>query len=165
MAAVHHHGELDGRGTAEVHEGVERRADGAAGEQDVVHEHDVAAVDVKRDVGRVQDRRDGAQHVVAVEADVERADLHLAVLDLCDLVGEQAGDLRAAAHDAHEGDVVHPLVALHDLVRDAREGPVERLLVHDASFGLIGSHGTPFTKNTLFYSESVASAMWIGINP
>ena len=52
VAAVDQHGELDGPRPAEVVERVEGGPDGAAGEQDVVDEHDDLAVDAAgRDVG------------------------------------------------------------------------------------------------------------------
>ena len=66
MPTVDEHGELDACGTADVHEGVERRADGAAGEQDVVDEHDGLAVDVEGDLGRVDLGAEIRREIVAV---------------------------------------------------------------------------------------------------
>ena len=74
MAAVHEHGQLDARGPAEVDELVEGAAHGAAGVEDVVHQHHRAAVDGERDLGALGDGLGGdGREVVAVEADVEGA--------------------------------------------------------------------------------------------
>ena len=79
VAAVGEHGELDPGGAAVVEEGVDRGADRAAGEEDVVDEDDRAALEVEVEVGGVDDGRLGgaaAEHVVAVEGDVDVAERH-----------------------------------------------------------------------------------------
>ena len=79
VAAVDEHGQLDARGSAEVDQLVERGADRAAGEEDVVDEHHGAAVDREEDVGALGDGLRGqAREVVPVERDVEGADRGLA---------------------------------------------------------------------------------------
>ena len=82
VAAVDQDGQADARRPAEVADRVQRRADGPAGEQDVVDQDDLGAVDVERDLGPAQDRPAVAlAEVVAVERDVDGAD--------GDLVAEQ----------------------------------------------------------------------------
>ena len=132
VAAVHEHGELDARRAAEVDELVEGGADGAAGEEHVVHEHHRAAVDREEDVGALGDRLGGqAREVVAVERDVEGAHRGLRPRRLGDEPGEPPGERHAAAADAHEGEALRVRVALEDLVRDAGEGPGHSARVHE----------------------------------
>src|SRR5262250_3407979 len=45
VPAVDQHGQLHGAGSPEVHQGIERRAHGAAGIQHVVHQDDLAVVE------------------------------------------------------------------------------------------------------------------------
>ena len=79
VPAVHEHGELDARRAAEVDELVEGGADGAPGEEHVVHEHHGAPVDREEDVGALGDGLGGeAREVVPVERDVEGAHRGLA---------------------------------------------------------------------------------------
>ena len=56
MASVDQDGELNDLGTTEIHDGIKRRADGAARVENVVHKNDAFAVDVERDVGRMDFR-------------------------------------------------------------------------------------------------------------
>ncbi len=72
VAAIDQHGELHGTRAAEVAERIESGAHGAAGEQDVVDEHDEGVVDAAVGHRGALERavRLGAQ-IVAVERDVE----------------------------------------------------------------------------------------------
>ena len=54
MAPVHQHRQADRCRAAQVADGVEGRADGPAGEQDVVDQHDVGPLDVERDLRTAQ---------------------------------------------------------------------------------------------------------------
>ncbi len=71
--------------------------------------------------------REPNRQVVAVEADVERADRNLGALDLEDLRGEYLGERRPSGHDADEREVLRALVGLEDLVRDPGDGSRDRL--------------------------------------
>lgn len=72
MAAVDEDGELDRAGAADVAEGVEGGADGAAGEEHVVDEDDQASVDaVTGDLGAAEGARRLHPQVVPVHGDVE----------------------------------------------------------------------------------------------
>jgi hypothetical protein len=126
VAAIDHHGELDRARPAEVDQGVQRRADGAAGEEDVVDQDDAAVVDRERNVGEPDHRLrpDRVPHqVVPVEGDVERPDRHLGAGDFVDRGGQPPGEGHAAGADADEGQFVDAAVALDDLVRDAGQRP------------------------------------------
>ena len=74
-------------------------------------------------------RRLAAAHldVVAVEGDVELAELELDAGALGDQPAEPLRERDAAAVDADERDLVEVVVPLDDLVRDAGERPVDRL--------------------------------------
>jgi hypothetical protein len=69
--------------------------------------------------------------VVAVERDVEAALRHGLRLELRDLRGDALGQRHAAAAHADEHEVVGALVALDDLVRDARDDAAESFRVDD----------------------------------
>ena len=131
VAAVDQHRELDGARPAEVVERVERGADGAAGEEHVVDQHDDLAVDpAGRDLGGQGAGRLQPQ-VVAVHRDVEGADGHGVPLDRGDPLGEPAGQRDAAGRDAEQDEVVGALVALEDLVGDAGQRPGDVGAVED----------------------------------
>ncbi len=131
MAAIDHHGELDRARPAVVVQRVQRGTDRAAGEQDVVDEHDRRPVEREVDVGdRLgQDRPD--PDVVAVEGDVERAARHLDALDAVDRLDEALGKRHAAGLQPDHGDAVEAVVALDHLVGDAHRGSGDVVGVHD----------------------------------
>ena len=126
VAPVDHDGELDGPGAAEVVQRVEGGPDGAAGEEDVVDQHDDAPGQVDRDVGHRLGQHRAQPDVVAVEGHVERADLerHVA-LDLAEDLGHPRGQGHAAGLQADQHDVLDAAVALDDLVRHPRQGPLD----------------------------------------
>ena len=102
VAAVAEDGELDPARAAVVEERLDRGADGAAGEEDVVDEDDGALGEVEVDVGGVDDRLRGGRlgaDVVAVEGDVEVADRQLGPGQLADEGVQPAGQHRAAGVD------------------------------------------------------------------
>src|SRR6185437_9830875 len=121
-AAIHEHREPNARGTAEVGELVERRANGAAGVQDIVHDDHMLGADVPGDIGWTDHgtRPDGLQ-IVAIERDVERATRDVHVLALLHHGGETIGELHAAALDANEHEAVGAIIELDDLVCHAAE--------------------------------------------
>ncbi len=147
VAAVDENRQLDRARAPVVHDRVHRRADRAPGEQHVVDEDDVLALDVERDVGAVHLRREPDGEVVSVEADVERSDAHLGSLDLADLGRERLGEHGSAGDDADEREVARALVRLENLVRDARDGARDRLGVHHRRFRAVLHHTPPDTKN------------------
>ncbi len=83
MAAVDQHGQLDTGGAAVIEQHVDRGAGGAARVEDVIDDHDRAAVDREVELRRVHDRARAAAsskpQVVAVEADVDRAEADLGI--------------------------------------------------------------------------------------
>ena len=94
MAAVDENEELYALWASVVKERVQRGADGASGVEDVVHEDDVAAVDVEAEVARFDDRTDVAgSEIVAIKTDVEDAGFDGLFLDgldhACDALRER----------------------------------------------------------------------------
>ena len=130
VAAVGEHGELHALGPAVLEQRVDRGADRAAGVEDVVDEDHRAALELEVEL-RVADERlraarrlAGADvHVVAVEGDVELAELELVARALLDQPAEPLRERHAARVDADERDRAEVLVPLDDLVGDARERP------------------------------------------
>jgi hypothetical protein len=71
-------------------------------------------------------------NVVPVEGDVELPQRDLGAGELADPAPQPLGEGHAARVDADEPDPREVGVALGDLVRDARQGPVDRLTVEDS---------------------------------
>jgi hypothetical protein len=142
VAAVDEDEKLNGLGATVVEERVERRADGAACVEDVVHENDVAAVDVKADFAGFDD---GllvlGGEVVTVEADVEHAGLDGGLLDGFDKLADALGERDSAALDTDEADVGGSVVALDDLVCETDEGALDLGGGHEASLFAEARHG------------------------
>ncbi|GMA85112.1 hypothetical protein GCM10025868_03620 [Angustibacter aerolatus] len=137
VAAVDQHGEADGARAADVLQGVERGADGAPAVEDVVDQHDRAAVDAALgDLGALEGADRVRAQVVAVHRDVERAPGHLGALDVGDPAGQPLRERDAAARDAQQHQALGTAVVLDHLVGDAREHALDlRCLQHRA-----GSH-------------------------
>ena len=126
MAAVDEDEQLHALGAALVEESVECGTDGAAGVEHVVHEDDVAAIDVEADVAFFDDGAGaGGGEVVAIEADVEHAGIDGRLLDGLDELGDALGEGNAAALDADEAEVGAAVIALDDLVRQPDEGALD----------------------------------------
>jgi len=123
VPAIDEHRETDRAGPPVVDERVHRGADGASGEQHVVHENDDLVVD--REVQRrlADDRRIAdAREVVAVERDVQRAERDGRVLVGADRVAQPDGQDVAARADTDDGETGEFAVTFDDLVRDPRDG-------------------------------------------
>ena len=113
VAPVDQHRELDAARPAEVEERVDGRADGAPGVEHVVDEHDGGVVEAERQLGAAhlgllaggQHPRFAAHgHVVAVEADVQCAQRHVATAELGQQVAQPLGQHGAARVDADDGE-------------------------------------------------------------
>ena len=132
MAAIGEHGQLHPLGAAVVEQRLDRRADGAPGEEHVVDDHDRAPGHVEVDVRGVHDRGVGpAGDVVAVEADVQVPERDLGVEQLLEQDIQPPGEKRSTAVDADHRPRPALGVALGDLMRDARQRPLHVLLAED----------------------------------
>src|SRR2546430_8034080 len=133
MAAVDEHRQLDRPRAPEVHESVHGGACGASVVDDIVHQHDHLAVDVGH-IRLPAVRRHAQVTVVAVLADVQRADGNRRALELHQAVGQPACEVVALGHDANHHQVAGATVALQDLVRDPGEGAPDLVTVHHRRF-------------------------------
>ena len=134
MPSVDENCKLHAGRTAEIAQRIERRADGAAGEQDVVDKHDGQSVDVEANVGRVDLGGKMCRKIIAIEADVERAERYVGALDLLDLTRKAMCEQIASGEDSHQSDVRGTMVGLENLVRDARERSLNFVCVHTDGF-------------------------------
>ena len=132
MTAIDDDGELHGVRPAVLVERLQRGAHGAAGEQHVVDEDHRGAVERHGDRGDVA-RHDRPQaDVVAMEADVERADRH-GLPDAGQHCGQLVGDPHPTALQPDQHDAVGAVVAFDDLVGDAGERPADVVGAQDLS--------------------------------
>jgi hypothetical protein len=123
VTAIDEHRETDRAGPTVINERVHRGADGASGEQHVIHENDDLVVD--REVQRrlADDRRIAdAREIVAVERDVERAERNGRVLVRAYRIAKPDGQDVAARADTDDGETREFAVAFDDLVSDPRDG-------------------------------------------
>src|SRR5581483_5853817 len=134
-APVDHHGQLHGPGPAVVVEGVEGGPHRAAGEEHVVHQDHDAAGEVHGDGGHRLGQQRAQADVVPVEGGVQRAQGDGRALDALELAAQTLGQGHATRLEAHEDDVVEPVVALDHLVGDAGDGPAQVVGAHDLGPG------------------------------
>ena len=126
-AAVDQHGQLDRARPAVVHQRVERGPHGAAGEQDVVHQHHGGALELEGQLGGADHRPwQPGEHVVAVQGDVDGAERRAPALDALDELDQAGGQVQAAGADADQGQVRGAAVLLDDLAGDAPEHAPDR---------------------------------------
>ena len=109
----------------ELHHALHGGPGAAARVEHVVDEHHHATRDVDGDLGRPLGH--GCPHavVVPVERDVEGADRHGDRLEAGEGVSDTAGEGHASRVQPHEHHVRRAVVPLGDLVRDARQRPLE----------------------------------------
>jgi len=142
MSAVDQNRKLNLARPAEIHQTVECGADCPAREQNVVHQHDSAAVDGKRNTGLLEDGlwADGGQ-IIPIEGDIERSDRRLAAGDRLDPRLQPKRQRHAARTNSDQCEVVEIAVSLDDLVGDAGNGAADLLRIeNDHASGL--SHET-----------------------
>ena len=119
----------------------DRRADRAAGIEDVVHEDARHALEREVERRRADEglgvlRRLAAPDVdvVAVEGDVELAEGDLGAADLGDAPAQPLGERHATGVDPDQRHAREVGIALDDLVRDPRQGALDCLAV-EKDFG------------------------------
>ena len=135
VAAVDQHGQPHDARAAEVDDGVQGGADGAAGVEDVVDQHHGLAVDAGArqlggDGGRVGWCERSSRYMVTSSWPTMAAasTVGSAAAIFC---GEALGQRVAAAGDAQQDQVLGALVGLEDLMGDTSEGTVNVGLVED----------------------------------
>ena len=131
MAAIDQDGQLDAPGPAEIVERIHGGADGASAEEDIVDEDDGFAADVEGDDGGLDVGSNALIEVIAMHADVERAERDGVGPDVGEDGAEALSEGDAAALDADEGDVGAGFVAFGDFVADTSEGALDGRGVED----------------------------------
>jgi hypothetical protein len=103
MAAIDQDRQTDARRASQVADGIEGGADRPTREQDVIHQHHLGTVDVKRDLGAAQHgpARDVLE-IVAVERDIDRADVNILPEQPLQLLSEPVRERNAARSNSHE---------------------------------------------------------------
>src|SRR6266550_3038001 len=134
VTTVDEHCKLDALRPAVVEERLDRRTDRATGVEHVVDEDDRLALERKVERRRPDDglrmaRGVATAHldVVAVERDVDRAEIGRSAGSLLDQSSQAVRERHAARLDADERDAGEIGIRLDDLVRDPRQRPPERV--------------------------------------
>src|SRR5690242_4556155 len=163
VAAVGEDGQLHALGPAVAEERIDRRADRAAGVEDVVDEHDRHPLEREVEARRAHERlrvsrRDAAPDVdvVAVEGDVELPERDLRATQLLDPLPQPLRERHAAGVDADERDPPQVGVALDDLVRDPGQRLRDRVGVEERSC-CRGLRGYRALRATLTFDSFPAS--------
>src|SRR3984957_16791480 len=135
MAAVDQHQQLYAPGAAMVKERVQRRANGPAGVENVVHQNDVATGNVKADGAGNHNRPNIAgRKVVAVEVDIENPGIDGGLLDAANQVTQTLRQGNSATLDTHQPQVLTAVVFFDDLVRQPNQRALDFRCRHDAGF-------------------------------
>ena len=109
-----------------IEERVQRGANGAAGVEHIVDQHDIARVHIKADGARQHYRAYVVRgEIVAVEADVQHAAVNRMLLDVRDHPGETLCQGRPSAFNADKAEAVRSGVFLHDFVCQPDEGAID----------------------------------------
>jgi hypothetical protein len=105
MAAVDQGRQAHARRTPQVADGVERGTDRPAREQDVVDQHHLGPVQVKRDIGPSQHRPPlGLPEIIAIQSDVDGTDFDLFAEQPAQLPRQPLGQWDAARADADQAE-------------------------------------------------------------
>lgn len=120
MAAITKHRQLHGAWATEINDGINGRADRAAGEKDVIDENNCLFIDVKRKFrGHEQGVvRSNAPHR-HVQKNVDDATIHSRRLNLFDLSRNSFGEKLSSRSYADDGNILRALIVLDDLVSNA----------------------------------------------
>jgi hypothetical protein len=115
MAAIDQYGELDLAGAAVVRNGIERGADGPAGEKNVIDEDDGGIIEWYIDLAALEFRVFAEMaEVIAVERDIEDAEVDFAII-LGEERAEALGDFIATTADADDGEGLAGMASLDGL--------------------------------------------------
>jgi len=126
VSAVDEYTELNPAGASVGEKRVQRRTNGASGEQNVIDQHNVLSVDIHSDIRCLHDRP-WAQRgkVVAVKGDVQGADRNGLFLHPFHDAGEALGDRDASAANANQCKTIQTTVLFDDLVRQANQSALD----------------------------------------
>ena len=123
MASIDENEELNGAGSPEIDQGIERSSDGASGKQDVVDEDYVAAGDAAGYVrAAAVGRLSGGVLVVAVGSRVQGGNRDLAIAAGRYIAGDALGEGETSGADADKEKVRSVGMGLYELMGNTAEG-------------------------------------------
>jgi hypothetical protein len=136
VTSIDENGELDALRASVIEERLDGRANRASGVEHVVDEDDGLAFERKVECRRAHDRlrMPGSGptpnlDVVAVEGDVDRAEIWRRACALFDQPSQTVRERHTTRLDADERDASEIGIRLDDLVRDPRQRPAERISI------------------------------------
>src|SRR5262249_3182698 len=120
VSAVDQHTKLYSPRPPVVEQGIERRADGAAGVEDIVHQHHVLAGYIEAQIAALYYRL-GAHggKVVAVQSDIESSSRYIRALDLTNQPGKAFGERYAPPAYPHKRQIGDTVILFHDFMGKA----------------------------------------------
>ena len=103
MAAIDQDRQADARRSTQVADGIQGCANRPACEQDIVHQHDLGPIEVKRDIGPSQHGPAlRLPEIVAIERDVDGADIDILPDQPAQLLRQPLGQRNPARPNAHQ---------------------------------------------------------------
>src|SRR5271155_2649073 len=134
VAAIDQRQKLHAARPAMIEERVERSAHCATGVEHIIDENDIASVDVETESAWIDDRTHVfRREVIAIEADVENANVHGVLLNLPDQRAQSLGKRNAAPLHSNQPEIVTAIVLLDDLVGEPDECSLDFGGGHDAA--------------------------------
>ena len=126
MPPVNQDAELHAARSSMIKQRIECGADGAPGEQHIVHQDDTLVLDIETDVGFLNHRL-GAQggKIVPVKGDVQGAYRNRGALHALDDFSQALGQRHASSADAHQPQPLEAAILLHDFVGKANQGALD----------------------------------------
>src|SRR6267143_710987 len=133
MPPVDHDGKLNSRRSSQINELIESGTYCASCIKDVVHEDDVLTGHIERDDGSLEKRLlTPPSEIVAIERDIQKAELKLLVFQSLDLLDEASGEELPPRADAYNSDRLSALVVFQDFVRESVQCALESRLIDHA---------------------------------
>ena len=128
--------------TAHGEQRVDGRAGSAPGIEHIVHDDHALVGHVKGHVCAAEPGHIGnAGQIVAVQHDIQFAHRYLAVFNALDVLSNALSQRHAAAADAHQAHILAAIVALNNLMGNARQRAADRRFIHQ--YSLDSAHITP----------------------
>lgn len=124
--AIDEDGEVDAFGAAEIVEGIEGGAHGAAAAEDIVGEDDGGAVEVAGEVGGMDFGCGSVVEIITMQGDIDLAGGDGLTEQLGQFGGQPRGEVDAAFLNAEEGEAMGVGEAFSDLVGHTADGEAER---------------------------------------
>ena len=135
MASVNEGQQLYSFWTTMIHQGIQRRTDGASGIQNVIDQHNVAP-------SHIETKGPGVDHgtqvpgrkVIAIEIDVERSHIDGTLFYDCNQFRQSLCQRQSPALDTDQGKMFTAIIFLDNFVRKTHEGTFNFRRRHQAGF-------------------------------